>query len=123
MLLYVFICSSLFSFSHKFERAFQDVVNTVQWRRCCFSNNTDYVIATSAEKSDYRIYIWNRIFGQLVKILHQSSCGCVDMTFHPTRALLITVTTQGALMIWVKNYAENWSAFAPDFQELEDNTE
>lgn len=64
-----------------FLRQFEEVINRLQWRRCCLSSNNEFIMAVTAEKSESRIYIWNR------------------------------------------NAAETWSAFAPDFQELEDNTE
>jgi hypothetical protein len=37
--------------------------------------------------------------------------------------LLAAVGSSGLIFVWHKNYQENWSAFATDFVELEDNEE
>jgi hypothetical protein len=43
------------------------------------------------------------------------------MVWHPVRNLLISVSTTGEIYIWGRVYRENWSAFAPDFEELPEN--
>jgi len=104
-------------------KEFQDVVNRMQWKKCCFSGNGDYVIGASAEKDVHSIYIWNRAFGQLVKIFQANKEVLLDFAYHPTRAVMVTCTKSGLLHIWAKTYSENWSAFAPDFEQLEENVE
>jgi COMPASS component SWD1 len=39
------------------------------------------------------------------------------------RPIIASVSTVGTVFIWASNYTENWSAFAPDFKELEENEE
>ena len=34
---------------------------------------------------------------------------------------MASVSNFGTIHIWATNYQENWSAFAPDFKELEEN--
>lgn len=48
---------------------FQDLVNRIQWNQCCLSNDSDYVIGGSAHQAEHNIYIWDKIGGNLVKIL------------------------------------------------------
>ena len=43
------------------------------------------------------------------------------MAWHPARNTLVTVTVPGRILIWAHVYKENWTAFAPDFRELEQN--
>jgi COMPASS component SWD1 len=104
------------------QHKFQDPVNQIQWVQCCFSPNSEYVIG-AADTKPYKIYIWDREDGNLIKILEGSQKSLVDLTWHPYRRVIITVPKNGQIAIWVTTYQENWSAFAPDFQELEENVE
>jgi len=103
---------------------FQDVVNHVQWKTCCFSSGAaTYVIAGSAQEAQHKIYMWDREGGHLLRILEGPKEGLLDCTWHPGRAIIVSISTYGIIYIWAVNATENWSAFAPDFKELEDNEE
>ncbi|KAF9348954.1 hypothetical protein BGX26_012689, partial [Mortierella sp. AD094] len=100
---------------------FQDLVNRIQWNQCCFSSDSDYVIGGSAHQAEHNIYIWDKIGGNLVKILEGPKEPLEDLSWHPIRPIVASVSSYGTIHIWATNYQENWSAFAPDFKELEEN--
>ncbi|KAG0309512.1 hypothetical protein BGZ98_001655 [Dissophora globulifera] len=102
---------------------FQDLVNRLQWNQCCFSSDADYVIGGSAHQAQHNIYIWDKIGGNLVKILEGPKEPLEDLAWHPVRPIVASVSSYGTIHIWATNYQENWSAFAPDFKELEENVD
>uniref|UniRef100_A0A8C5UF82 RB binding protein 5, histone lysine methyltransferase complex subunit n=2 Tax=Malurus cyaneus samueli TaxID=2593467 RepID=A0A8C5UF82_9PASS len=80
------------------------------WKKCCFSGDGEYIVAGSA-------------IGNLVKILHGTRGELLlDVAWHPVRPIIASISS-GVVSIWAQNQVENWSAFAPDFKELDENVE
>lgn len=104
-------------------RKFQDLVNKTMWRRCCFSGdaNASHVCGGSARQ--HALYIWETENGTIKKML-QGTKGelLLDIQWHPLRPIVASISS-GLISIWARPQIENWSAFAPDFQELEENME
>lgn len=104
-------------------RKFQDLVNKTMWRRCCFSGDKDgsYVCGGSARQ--HALYIWDSSDGIIKKML-QGTKGelLLDVQWHPQKPILVSVSS-GLVSIWARPQIENWSAFAPDFKELDENLE
>eukprot|EP00308_Calcidiscus_leptoporus_P004413 CAMPEP_0119356160 /NCGR_PEP_ID=MMETSP1334-20130426/4835_1 /TAXON_ID=127549 /ORGANISM="Calcidiscus leptoporus, Strain RCC1130" /LENGTH=490 /DNA_ID=CAMNT_0007370135 /DNA_START=28 /DNA_END=1501 /DNA_ORIENTATION=- len=104
-------------------RELQDVVNRTPWSHACFTADGEHVIGASAGGAEQKLYIWD-LHGHLTKMLDGPKA---DSAFyfapHPTRPILACCSRSGAVYIWTKQYCENWSAFAPDFKELEENEE
>ncbi|KAJ3310700.1 chromatin binding protein, partial [Blyttiomyces sp. JEL0837] len=102
---------------------FLDSVDQSKWAQCCFSADSEYVVGGSSAKHMHKIYIWEKVSGALVKMLEGPKEGLLDISWHPTRPILASVSAFGVVYIWTVTVHENWSAFAPDFQELEENIE
>lgn len=127
----------------KLINKFQDLVNRIQWSQSCFSADGEFVIGGSGHKAEHNIYIWDKKIGNLVKILegpkeplddlavsvtHRvNMCVChtypLPLKWHPVRPIIGSVSSFGNIYIWTAKHEENWSAFAPDFIELEENLE
>lgn len=103
-------------------REFQDSITKVHWKAPCFSGDGEWVVGGSASKGEHKIYIWDRA-GHLVKILEGPKEALMDLAWHPVHPIVVSVSLTGLVYIWAKDYTENWSAFAPDFKELEENEE
>mmetsp|Transcript_10469 Transcript_10469/g.13573 ORF Transcript_10469/g.13573 Transcript_10469/m.13573 type:complete len:512 (+) Transcript_10469:86-1621(+) len=101
---------------------FQDVVNRVRWRKCCFSADNEHVVAATKDDYQYLLYVWSTS-GQLVQTLVGPKEGMLALGWHPWRTFLAVCLLDGNVNIWSNDTVTNWSAFAPDFQELQENIE
>jgi COMPASS component SWD1 len=99
-----------------------DSITKTQWKTPCFSGNGQWIVGASANKGEHRLQIWDRA-GPLVKILDGPKEAVIDVAWHPAEPTIATVSVTGLVYIWAKEHVENWSAFAPDFEELEENEE
>ncbi|CAO3684972.1 unnamed protein product [Rhizopus microsporus] len=106
-----------------FRERFQDLINRSQWSQTCFNADNECVIGGSGHKAEHNIYIWDRQEGNLIKILEGPKEPLDDLASHPVKPVIASVSSFGNIYIWATKHQENWSAFAPDFIELQENVE
>ncbi|KAM0752903.1 WD40 repeat-like protein [Meredithblackwellia eburnea MCA 4105] len=108
-----------FSEQHKF----QDLVGRTSWNGCAFSRDGEYIIGGAGHKGSHNIYVWDRESGGLLKILEGPKDPLEDLDWHPIRPLIASVSSLGLIHVWTTSMAQNWGAYAPGFEELDENLE
>ncbi|PWZ02861.1 WD40 repeat-like protein [Testicularia cyperi] len=101
----------------------QDMIQRTAWVNVGFSPDSDYIFAGAAHKAAHNVYIWDRSSGTLVKILEGPKDWLVGADWHPSRPVLASVSNTGTIYVWFTPTEEIWSAYAPGFEELEENEE
>ena len=117
---------------------YQDQVDKIQWCQTLFSLDGEYVVGGSGARQKHNLFIWDRETGNLVKMLighpenmDHFTVNCflccspkfLTVKWHPTKPMIVSISSDGHVYMWVVTPKENWSAFAPGFEELEDNIE
>ncbi|KAK1923259.1 WD40-repeat-containing domain protein [Papiliotrema laurentii] len=102
---------------------FTDLVNRTPWYAIGFSGDGEYVMGGAGHKMAHNVFIWDKSFGSLVKVLEGPRESLIDCDWHPTRPVIASVATSGDIHLWQISSPDNWAAFAPGFEELEENIE
>jgi len=90
---------------------------------CCFSWDGTYLVGSGDKKNKHQIYVWNVLDKTLDTVLEGPDVSLWHMAWRPYRANLLSLADGGKILIWSKDYVENWSSFAPGFRELQHNEE
>lgn len=105
------------------QAAYTEAVNRLQCRSACFSVDGDFVLGGMAG-NEHRIHVWRTLDGHLETTLEGPTEGVANLLWHPVQPVIVSLGSGlGGVYVWAKNFTENWSAFAPDFTELEANEE
>ncbi|KAL1732866.1 WD40-repeat-containing domain protein [Schizophyllum commune] len=101
---------------------FSDPVNRTQWHALSYSPDGEWLAGGAADAAAHKIYIWDCSGdGQLVNALDGGTAPLLWLHWNPARSMLLSNTSEGAIMIWHAPTQERWGAFAGDFEELDEN--
>lgn len=102
-------------------KAFNLVLFRTQWKKCTFSGDGEFIVAGSHRQ--HALYIWDKATGSLVKMLTgQKGETLLDIVWHPVRPIILSIST-GVVNVWSQAHVELWSAYAPNFKEMDENEE
>ncbi|RMZ53481.1 hypothetical protein APUTEX25_003303 [Auxenochlorella protothecoides] len=112
------------------SRRFEQQIERNTWSAATFSGDGEYVLAAVAGQTEHVIYAWNSHYGHTDRVLEcesgiRGAHGVLAMAWHPQLypMQLLTLGGSGSIFIWTKILSDKWTAFAPDFRELEENEE
>jgi len=104
------------------EHTYSDQIGRSAWTGLSWSPDGECLLAGSADKGSHKLFIWYRSGrGGLAKVLEDRGVGVEDVAWHPYLPLIASVSNNGRINLWSALRKENWSAFAPGFEELEEN--
>ncbi|KAG8942993.1 chromatin binding protein [Tulasnella sp. 424] len=101
----------------------QDPIQRSPWMGVSFSGDGEYVLAGSGNIASHGLYIWDRTTGDLEKILEGPKEPLTDLHWHPIKPHIASLAQSGLIHLWGRHVTENYSAFAPGFEELDENIE
>lgn len=112
-----------------------DASMVTRWSDFCLTQDGCYLAAAAdllplrRPNVEHLVYIWSLASCELVRVLegldNRSKYNVVAIVAHPMFPCLVTAldpaSPDAALYIWAKIRVCNWSAYAPDFEELQEN--
>jgi len=110
----------------KLTRLFDAQVEKLSWGACAFSPDCQHLVtAIDSSSNEHVIYTWNIPHGYAENTLQAGSDGIIELTWHPEVAPMqcVAVGNSGKMYVWAKVMTQDWSAFAPDFETLNENRE
>ena len=107
------------------QREFRDAVARCGWHAAGMSCDGALLAGYArGGAGEHTVHVW-RAGGELVHVLEgpPDAGAPAQLQWHPRHPSLLASLGSGRVQLWARTAAENWSAFAPDFRELEENEE
>lgn len=108
----------------------EDPVGKGTWACAALSSDAAWLCTAlkGAGTASHIIHMWDVAHGGKLRHVLEgpAECGAATrLAWHPKQSVLLSLgaAPSGRVLLWAPQRAENWSAFAPDFRELEENEE
>jgi hypothetical protein len=112
----------------------EDAASSGTWACSALSPDGRWLVGApkGSAGSSHLLLVWDlegEAKGRLHHVLEAppgiGSGAATRMAWHPQHRLFLSLASAppGRVLLWAPRRAENWSAFAPDFRELEENEE
>ena len=112
----------------------EDAASSGTWAGSALSPDGRWLVGApkGSAGSSHLLLVWDleaETKGRLHHVLEAppgiGSGAATRLTWHPQQRLFLSLASAppGRVLLWAPRRAENWSAFAPDFRELEENEE
>lgn len=98
---------------------FQDSVENIKWACCDVSPDGEYIIAGCA--NGHVLHVWNVLGRHMAKLMAPDRGLVRQVLWHPRRPIVLSLGRDGQVLVWATHRSESWTAFAPNFVELEEN--
>jgi len=104
-------------------RRFVSPVERRNWGASCFTPDGKHVVTALDSPTEHIIYTWNVEHGYPENTLQAGKDSIAALAWHPLSIpmQLFALGNSGRIYIWAKIMTQKWSAFAPDFETIEDN--
>jgi COMPASS component SWD1 len=117
-------CIRIFNLiKYELHKELYDAVNRQQWKAMVFSPDCEHVLAGAAHRHEHKFFFFSVFNGRMLKNLEGPKEGILDIIWHPTQPIIVSVSTTGTMYVWGTHVDETWSSFTPGFIELEQNEE
>lgn len=101
-----------------------DTIARTRWSTLMFSGDGDHIFAGSDSAGSHEIFVWDvAARGQYLKTMENGKEPLVDLDWHPYLSDWLSVSQHGNIYLWGNVPKMKWSAFAAEFEEIDENVE
>ncbi|PVG02155.1 WD40 repeat-like protein [Serendipita vermifera] len=101
-----------------------DAIARTRWTTLMFTGDGDNIFAGSDNSGAHDVSVWDvAARGQYVKSIENGKEPLIDLDWHPHLSEWLSVSGLGNIYIWGNVPKMKWSAFAAEFEEIDENVE
>lgn len=101
-----------------------DTIARTRWSTMMFAGDGEHLFAGSDTANSHEVFVWDvAAGGQYLKTMENGKEPLSDLDWHPHLSEWLSVSTLGNIYIWGNIPKMKWSAFAAEFEEVDENVE